>query len=74
MNWDRIESGWKDLKASARQQWGKLSEEQLSEISGKRDSLSEKVRVAYGIHAEEAEKQISDWQARQQETSITTQM
>jgi uncharacterized protein YjbJ (UPF0337 family) len=67
MNWDRIEGNWNQFKGSAKQQWGKLTDEQLTVSSGKRDSLAGDIQKAYGISKDEAEKQMSDWQGRQQE-------
>ena len=67
MNWESIEGNWKDFKGQAKQQWSKLSDEQLDKIAGKRDQLSGKIQEAYGISKDETEKQVSDWQARQKE-------
>ncbi len=68
MNWSNIENRWDAYKSSARQQWGKLSDEQVDGTMGKREQLSSKVQEAYGVAADEAERQISDWQAKQKET------
>ena len=67
MNWSQIETGWTSYTANAKQQWSKLSDEQLTGTLGKREQLSTKVQEAYGISKEESERQISDWQARQLE-------
>jgi uncharacterized protein YjbJ (UPF0337 family) len=67
MNWSNIESGWNDFKATARQQWSKLSEQQISDTLGKRENLSLKVQEAYALSKEDTERQISDWQAKQVE-------
>ena len=67
MNWTNIESGWNDFKANAKQQWGKLSDEQINGTMGKRDTLSTRVQEAYSVTKEEAEQQISDWQSKQVE-------
>ena len=67
MNWSQIETGWNGYKATAKQQWDKLSDEQISDTLGKREQLSTKVQEAYGISKEESERQISDWQSRQLE-------
>lgn len=69
MNWDRIEGNWKEFKGSARQQWGKLTDDQLNVIAGKRDQLAGKIRECYVIGMDETEKQVSDWQARQTEAA-----
>jgi uncharacterized protein YjbJ (UPF0337 family) len=64
MNWDRIEGNWKQFKGSVRQQWGKLTDDQLDVIGGKRDSLAGKIQETYGISKDETEKQLADWQQR----------
>ena len=58
MNWDRIEGNWKQFKGTVKQQWGKLTDDQLDAISGKRDLLAGKIQESYGITKDEAEKQI----------------
>ena len=67
MNWSTIESGWNDFKANAKQQWGKLSDEQVSGTHGKREQLCAQVQQAYSVSKEDAERQVSDWQAKQVE-------
>ena len=66
MNWSDIESSWKDYQVNAKKQWDKLTDELLSATHGKRDELSSKVQEAYGLSPADSEKQISDWQSRQQ--------
>ncbi len=68
MNCDRIEGNWKQLKGNIREQWAKLTDDQLDVIAGKRDQLVGKIQETYGISKEEAEKQIAAWQVRQEET------
>ena len=67
MNWTNIETGWNDYKASAKQQWDKLSSQQLDDTMGKRDHLSTRVQEAYSLSKEDTERQISDWQSKQVE-------
>jgi len=64
MNWDRIEGNWKQFKGNIKERWGKLTDDQLDVIAGKREQLSGKIQEVYGITKDETEKQISDWQAR----------
>jgi uncharacterized protein YjbJ (UPF0337 family) len=68
MNWDRIEGNWKQFKGSAKEQWGKLTNDQLDMAAGKRDKLVGKIQEAYGISKEESEKQVSTWLSAQKET------
>ena len=63
MNWDRIEGNWKQFKGSARQQWGKLTDDLLERIGGKRDMLTGKIQEHYGVSKDEAEKQVAAWEA-----------
>jgi uncharacterized protein YjbJ (UPF0337 family) len=67
MNWSNIESGWNDYKANAKQQWSKLSDQQLNDTRGKRENLVSKVQEAYAVSKEDADRQISDWQSKQME-------
>ncbi|HZM34637.1 MAG TPA: general stress protein CsbD [Burkholderiales bacterium] len=67
MDWSNIESGWKAYKANAKQRWSKLSDDQVDATMGKREALSSRVQEAYSVSKEEAERQISAWQAKQAE-------
>lgn len=68
MNWDRIEGGWKQFKGNARQQWGRLTDDQLDVILGKRDQLAGRIQEAYGISKDEAKRRLAEWQNRQKES------
>ena len=65
MNWSNIQNGWDEYKATAKQQWSKLTDEQVNGTMGKREQLSTQVQQAYSVNKEEAERQISDWQSKQ---------
>ena len=62
MTWDKIEGNWKQLKGNVQQQWGKLSDDQLDVIAGKREQLSGKLQEVYGLSKEEVHQQLLDWQ------------
>lgn len=64
MNSDRLEGNWKQLRGKVKEQWGKLTDDQLDMIEGKREQLSGKIQEAYGISKDEADKQLSDWERR----------
>ena len=68
MNWDRIEGNWKQFKGSAKEQWGKLTDDQLDMAAGRRDKLVGKIQETYGITKEESEEQVSIWLNAQKET------
>jgi uncharacterized protein YjbJ (UPF0337 family) len=63
MNWDRIEGNWKQVKGKARQQWGKLTDDDLEVAAGHRDELVGKIQNRYGIARDEAERQVEQWQS-----------
>ena len=65
MDWLIIETRWREYKSSAKREWGKLSEEQLSGTRGNRVYLVKRVQEAYGVTAQEAERQVAGWQDRQ---------
>jgi uncharacterized protein YjbJ (UPF0337 family) len=67
MNWSTIENRWSDYKAAAKQQWGKLSDDQIDATMGKREQLSSRVQEVYSLSREDAERQISEWQGKQVE-------
>ena len=58
MNWNIAEGNWKQFKGKVKAQWGKLSDDQLDVIAGKRIELAGKIQEAYGITTDEAEQQI----------------
>lgn len=67
MNRNIIEGNWKQLKGKVKQNWGKLTDDQLDVIDGRRDQLAGKIQEAYGCSQDEAEKQISNWEKMQQD-------
>jgi uncharacterized protein YjbJ (UPF0337 family) len=61
MNWDRVEGNWKQFKGNVQQKWGKLTDDDLDVIEGKRTELSGKLQARYGYAKDEAEKNIDTW-------------
>ena len=60
MNWDEIEGGWKQVKGKAKEQWGRLTDDELEALEGKRDQLIGKVQERYGYARDEAERDVDD--------------
>ena len=61
MNWDQIEGKWKQFTGSARERWGKLTDDDCDKIAGKKEHLVGRIQERYGIKKEEAEKQADEW-------------
>jgi len=61
MNWDQIQGQWQQLRGQAKSKWGKLTDDDVDNVAGKRDVLIGKIQVRYGVLKEEAEKQVDGW-------------
>ncbi len=61
MNWEQVESKWEQLTASAKENWAKVTDDELHQIAGQREQLAAKIQETYGITRREAEKQVWDW-------------
>ena len=62
MNEDRIQGRWKQLKGKVREQWGRLTDDDLDVIAGRRDQLLGRIQQRHGLAREEAERQVDDWE------------
>ena len=63
MNWDRIEGNWKQFTGNVKEQWGKLTDDDLTAIKGKRDQLEGKIQERYGYPKDRVKKEVDDWSA-----------
>jgi len=64
MNWDIAKGNWKQFRGKVKEQWGKLTDDDMDIIDGKREQLAGKVQERYGVTKDVAEKQIEDWEVR----------
>ena len=64
MNWDRIEGQWKQVTGKVNAQWGKLTDDDLDVVAGRRDQLAGKIQERYGVAKDEAEKQLAEWERK----------
>jgi uncharacterized protein YjbJ (UPF0337 family) len=62
VNWDQIKGHWKQFTDKAKEQWGKLTDDDWKVIKGKRDQLIGKMQERYGIAKDEAEKQVKEFE------------
>jgi uncharacterized protein YjbJ (UPF0337 family) len=64
MNWDQIEGQWHQVKGNVKSNWGKLTDDDMQSLSGKREHLVGKLQSRYGILKDEAERQADAWIAK----------
>ena len=64
MNQDRIEGNWTQFKGKVQEQWGKLTDDDLDIIAGKRDQLLGRIQARHGLEKDEAEKQVEAFRER----------
>ncbi len=62
MNWDRVAGNWKQVKGTFKEKWGKLTDDDLNVIDGRREQLAGRLQSAYGIAKDEAERQIKEFE------------
>lgn len=61
MNSDQFEGKWKQLKGQVKQRWGKLTDDDVTALGGKKDELVGKIQERYGITREQAEREADEW-------------
>jgi len=71
VNWDQIEGKWKQMKGSARQQWGKLTDDDMDYIAGSKEKFIGRLQERYGIAREEAQRQADDWLRAQRDETVS---
>jgi uncharacterized protein YjbJ (UPF0337 family) len=61
MNWDELAGKWKQATGKVKEKWGKLTDDDLTAINGKREQLVGRIQERYGIAKEAAEKQVDEF-------------
>jgi uncharacterized protein YjbJ (UPF0337 family) len=65
MDWNRVEGNWKQMKGAIKEQWGKLTDDDLDVINGRRDQLEGKIQERYGYQKDQVRQEIDNWYNRQ---------
>lgn len=58
MNWTSVEGKWHEIKGQVRSHWGKLTNDDLEVIAGKRDQLIGRIQQRYGMAQDAAEREV----------------
>ena len=64
MNQEQVSGNWKVIKGKIKEQWGKLTDDDLKILEGNSDQLLGTLQRRYGIEKEEAERQIREFENR----------
>ena len=62
MNWDTVKGDWKQFRGKVKEAWGKLTDQELDVIAGKRDQLIGAIQKGYGVARDEAERQVAQFE------------
>jgi len=62
LNKEQFLGQWKILKGKVKEKWGKLTDDDLNKIEGKRDQLCGLLEKKYGYNKERAEAELADWE------------
>lgn len=61
MNWDQLQGNWKQMTGKVREKWGKLTDDDLMMVAGKREQLTGVLQQRYGLAKEQAEKELDEF-------------
>lgn len=61
MNWDQVEGAWKTIKGRVREQWGKITDDDIETIAGKKDRFVGAIQQRYGYEKEKAELEVANF-------------
>ena len=62
MNWDTAAGNWKEIRGKVKEKWGKLTDDDLTFIDGKREQLLGRLQQRYGMAKDKAERDIKTWE------------
>jgi uncharacterized protein YjbJ (UPF0337 family) len=61
MDWNRIEGSWKQTTGKIKEKWGKLTDDDLTQINGKREQFEGKIQERYGIAKDQVRTDVDTW-------------
>jgi uncharacterized protein YjbJ (UPF0337 family) len=64
MNSDRTAGQWKQIKGRIKEQWGRLTDDEITQLEGHSEQLVGKLQERYGLEREEAERQAKEFRTR----------
>ena len=72
MNRDIFQGNWKQVKGKVKEQWGKLTDDDLDMINGEREQLLGRIQERYGLAREAAEERLREFESRHSSSSYAS--
>ena len=69
MNSDTLKGQWMQIKGKIRQQWGKLTDDDITQIQGNAEQLIGKLQERYGYSREQAQRELDSWKMDERKVS-----
>lgn len=60
--WDKVKGNWNIAKGKVKEQWGKLTDDDITMIEGRRDVLVGRLQERYGYSKTDAERHVLRWE------------
>lgn len=61
INTDHIVGNWQVIKGKVKENWGKLTDDELTQINGEKDQLVGLIQKKYGDSREQAHKKVDEF-------------
>jgi len=61
MNKDILEGNWMQIRGRIKETWGRLTDDELDQIQGRKDRLVGKLQEKYGYNRQMAEQQVREF-------------
>jgi uncharacterized protein YjbJ (UPF0337 family) len=70
MNADILKGKWKEMKGGVKEKWGKLTDDDLTQIEGKEEQLLGLLQKRYGYTKEKAQEEYERFMTRYGEPPV----
>jgi len=65
MNTDQLKGKWQEMKGKVKEQWGYLTDDDITQINGNREKLEGRLRERYGYDKDRAAEEYERWHKQQ---------
>lgn len=72
MEWVIVETRWIEARGRIKQEWCELTDDHLDTIAGKREMLVSTIQENFGVSAQNANEQVTNWESRNRDLFAET--